>query len=353
MKQSSITCVLISAFLLLLLLCGQASLTKATQTWSIQTVDSTGTVEASTSLALDSGGNPHISYSDYANWGLEYAVWNGSAWSIQTVDSNGTCYFTSLALDSRGNPHISYSDDAPGNLKYASWNGSAWNIQTVDSTGTVGADNSLALDSGGNPHISYSDQTNGGLEYATWNGSAWGIQTIDSTIFVGAYNSLALDSAGNPHISYEANGDLKYAALVSPQTSTSPSTPTPTPLGDFWITVSAGPGGTIDGPSGFTSPGTSPYTYTITPAFGYEIVDVTVDGVSQGKISTYTLTEEGNHEISATFTPTQTLTIIAVGIVVAVVVLVGVLFGVSRVRKQSKPSFAKDSTSLSPPPPPT
>ena len=255
MKQSSRTCVIISAFLLLLLLCGQATLTKATSTWNIQTVDSTGTVEASTSLALDSGGNPHISYQDATRKDLKYATWTGSAWRIQTVDSNGAGYFTSLALD----------------------------------------------------------------------------------------------SAGNPHISYEANGDLKYAALVSPQTSTPTSTPTPTPLGDFWITVSAGPGGTIDGPSGFTSPGTSPYTYTITPAFGYEIVDVTVDGVSQGKISTYTLTEEGNHEISATFAPTQTLTIIAVGIVVAVVVLVAVLFAVFRARKRTKLSVAKDSASLSPP----
>jgi len=141
-----------------------------------------------------------------------------------------------------------------------------------------------------------------------------------------------------------------FAALVSAQTQS--PTPTPTPLADFWVTVSAGPGGTIDGHSGFTTPDEFPCTYTITPAFGYEITDVTVDGVSQGKISTYTLTEEGNHEISATFTPTQTPTIIAVGIVVAVVVLVGVLFGVSRVRKRSKPSFTKDSTSLSPPPPP-
>lgn len=138
-------------------------------------------------------------------------------------------------------------------------------------------------------------------------------------------------------------------AINGVSTSTPTSTPTPTPLADFWITTSAGPGGTISGGGGFTTPGTS-YTFTITPNFGYQILDVTVDGVSQGKISTYTLTNiQSNPEISATFAPTQTLTIIAVGIVVAVVVLVAVLFAVFRARKRSNPSFAKDSPSLSPP----
>jgi hypothetical protein len=168
-----------------------------------------------------------------------------------------------------------------------------------------------------------------------------------------------LDSSGNPHISYsdegfDINAGLKYAALVSPQTSTPTSTPTPTPLADFGITASAGPGGTIspEGEGLFAYPGGS-YTFIITPDFGYRILDVTVDGVSQGNISTYTLTNiQSNHEISATFAPTQTPTIVvAVGVVVAVVVLVGVWFGVSRARKRSKPSFAKDSTSSYPLPP--
>jgi S-layer protein (TIGR01567 family) len=166
--------------------------------WNIQTVDSTQYAGEFSSIALDSSGNPHISYYDGYNGMLKYANWTGSAWSIQTIDSGGY-YGSSIALDSSGNPHISYNDGYPNNdLKYAKWTGSTWSIQTVDLGGSVGF-TSLALDSSGNPHISYSDGYNGKLKYANWTGSAWSIQTIDSA---GYYSSIALDSSGNPHISY-------------------------------------------------------------------------------------------------------------------------------------------------------
>ena len=101
-------------------------------------------------------------------------------WQLTVVDSTGWIgSYTSLALDSSGNPRISYHGD--NDLKYA-WYDGTWHTETIDSTGTyaVGLYTSLALDSGGNPHISYYDSTNDDLKYAWYDGT-WHIETVDST----------------------------------------------------------------------------------------------------------------------------------------------------------------------------
>jgi hypothetical protein len=75
--------------------------------------------------------------------------------------------YSSITLDKGGNPHISYFDQLNNDLKYARWDSSAWTIQTVDSTGNIGMYTSIALDKDGNPCISYLDYGNGDLKYAT------------------------------------------------------------------------------------------------------------------------------------------------------------------------------------------
>jgi hypothetical protein len=70
----------------------------------------------------------------------------------------------------------------------------------------------------------------------------------------------------------------------------------------YTITASAGTGGTIS-PSGAVNVDRgSNQTFTITSNTGYHITDVTVDGTSQGVISSYTFTNvTTTHTISATF----------------------------------------------------
>ena len=72
----------------------------------------------------------------------------------------------------------------------------------------------------------------------------------------------------------------------------------------FTITASAGTGGSIS-PSGAVSVDYGANkTFTITPNSGYAILDVMVDGVSQGAITTYTFSNvTANHTISAAFSP--------------------------------------------------
>jgi hypothetical protein len=69
------------------------------------------------------------------------------------------------------------------------------------------------------------------------------------------------------------------------------------------ITASAGPGGSI-APSGSVNVACgADQTFTITPDTGYTVLDVKVDGVSQGAITSYTFFNvTADHTIEATFT---------------------------------------------------
>jgi hypothetical protein len=206
--------------------------------WSIEFVDLTpewGETRLSgwdTSIALDSDGNPHISYYNLLapSWGrLKYAKWTGTEWIKEVVDEAGgygsdtsVGQYTSIALDSDDNPHISYYDKSNSDLKYAKWTGTEWIKETVDQ-GEVGRYTSIALDSNcDNPHISYYDEGNTQLKYAMWTGAGWSIEAVDTgPDAVGMMSSIALDSDGNPHISYydETNLDLKYARAGPPSPS--------------------------------------------------------------------------------------------------------------------------------------
>jgi hypothetical protein len=127
-------------------------------------VDSAGDVGKHTSLALDSGGNPHISYFDDTSNTLKYARLTGTTWLSEMVDYIGEPPYnrgrSSLELDQADVPFISYYDATNGDLNFAHLSGKVWLTQTVDSEGHVGQFTSLALDPGGCPHISYYDVTN-------------------------------------------------------------------------------------------------------------------------------------------------------------------------------------------------
>ncbi|XES77554.1 MAG: hypothetical protein ACBZ72_01445 [Candidatus Bathyarchaeia archaeon] len=196
--------------------------------WNTTTIDSGSFPYWAPSITLDSHDIPHITYFDQTNMDLtekgtlKYATPKGSNWSIQTVD---TPFYSqsSLALDSKGYPHISYTNASNDGLEYTSWDGTAWIKQTVDADWDFHGDCYLGLDSDDKPQIAYfvavGEECD--LKYAVWTGENWSIQLVDSNTASGA---MVLDSSGNPHIAYNrpviwASGnasrtyDLTYATL--------------------------------------------------------------------------------------------------------------------------------------------
>ncbi len=83
----------------------------------------TGDVGESSSIAVDSNGNPHISYYDNSDQKLKHAWKIANIWNNETVDtgSGGNLGgYASLAFDIIGNPHISYHKGTIYDLMYAS-----------------------------------------------------------------------------------------------------------------------------------------------------------------------------------------------------------------------------------------
>ncbi len=199
------------AFLILLVSCLTVPVQAATS-WNVQTVDANGAGVGNgyCPIKLDSGGTPHIAYSDDVEGGFlaMHARWNGSGWSTQEIASG---YVTDIALDAHNNPHILYETGVYGGLMYAVWTGSNWGIQTVSTNRTVYA--SLALDSSGNPHAAYSDGTS--VKYASRNNSTWTIQTVDTAAEIPFQVYLALDSNDIPSILYSLGDHVKLAVWAS------------------------------------------------------------------------------------------------------------------------------------------
>jgi Ca2+-binding RTX toxin-like protein len=208
--------------------CTDANCAGAKSRWTVDAA--ADDVGSHTSLRLDGSGNPVISYFDATNGDLEVVHCNdancgGLDEQIASVDGTGDVgRTTSLALDVAGNPVVSYYDATNGDLKVAHCNdalcaGANEHIVTVDSNGDVGLFTSLRLDASGNPVISYYDQTHGDLKLAHCSdpdcaGGNETVFTVDTSVqTTGRHTSLALDGAGNPVIAYrdQSSRTLKLA----------------------------------------------------------------------------------------------------------------------------------------------
>ena len=144
-------------------------------TWTNSLIQHVGSFGGVGGLRIDSSGRPHVSYcantnsSTYTCNELRYAYLSRGVWYISVVDSgNAVGNFSSLALDAGNNPSISYYADHT--LRYA-WRVCGemfcmWYTETVDSQGDTGGYTSLAVGTDGSLHISYYSATGANLRYA-------------------------------------------------------------------------------------------------------------------------------------------------------------------------------------------
>ena len=88
--------------------------------WQMEIVAPGYFAQGSTAVALDAFDRPHISFrGDPPNHGLMHAVRGETGWVVEAIDHAFTGEYSSLALDAGANPHISYYDYRYGDLRYA------------------------------------------------------------------------------------------------------------------------------------------------------------------------------------------------------------------------------------------
>lgn len=276
--------------------------------WFTESVTSMWIYGHYNSLALNSNGQPRISYYEYnpiTDTGiLKYTKRSPTGtWQTSTVDDSGNVgLWNSIATDSLGNPYISYNV-YDGALKFAYWKDNQWVIETVDSFASVAS--KILLDSSGNPRILYQDYTSGHLKYAYKDSTGWHTSYVDTIQGISRWISFTMSPSGIPSVSYmTANSGLRYANLL-------PFVVNATPLGGSYervqnVTLTSTSGTTIYYTTDGTNPRTSStkikYTGPISVNNSTTINFAAVDSASNWssvKTETYSITDVTGPTVSA------------------------------------------------------
>jgi hypothetical protein len=191
------------------------------QNWRVETVDGDNQSGKFNAIAADAQGHLHVAYGNVSGLigGMRYAFWNGSSWRFEILEGlreNNFGYVgqaSCIAVDQNGIPHVSYMNYTDGTVKYAVRTGGTWSIQAVDRVQHAAYPdrNGIALDEESHPYISYHDAGQGTVRLAYRDGSQWMREVVDGG-GVGFTSSVQVH-AGTIWISYAdmANNGLKVA----------------------------------------------------------------------------------------------------------------------------------------------
>ena len=173
-----------------------------------------GFVPSYISLAIDSTGKAHVSWSE---GGFKYARRDSQDnWTAATsLDASATSgAWSSLAVVGTL-AKVAHYNSASGVFAYIGHERSGWLAPvTVATRGhDVGSCTSLAVDGIGRSHISYFDSTSNSLQYARYNNdSSWFKNTIDSAGTANCFSVMAVNPATNePSVGFIRGGSLWYS----------------------------------------------------------------------------------------------------------------------------------------------
>ena len=198
------------------------------------TLDAVGNVGSASSLQLDSGGNPVISYYDRTNQKIKIlhctnSACSGAQTSSDVADAGCCANRTSLQLDSLGHPVVAFWRNGLAIATCADPNCQTTADVHYPAEGAAGGGPTLALSSSGNPIVAFSAN----VLHCTNKGCS-GVQNpavVDSSEgSAGIGLSMAIDSGGNPVLSYSVLGSgLRLARCGNPQGCGTDTTPDPDP----------------------------------------------------------------------------------------------------------------------------
>lgn len=189
----------------------------------------------STSIALDSSGNPHIVYFNEDDEDVNLAVGTadtggfsasnpGSFLTIAPVLGGEYGQHASVDIDDHDKVHVSFHDSDGDQLAYAAYAGGTWSEQAVvDTIGQLGQWTSIDSwgDYQGQVGIAYTDNGSGNLYFA-YKGigeDEWTTQMVEQGNF--QYASLAFAGPNGAHISYHEPGEGLRYAISNPEPGSS------------------------------------------------------------------------------------------------------------------------------------
>ena len=182
---------------------------------------------AETSIATDSQGFPHVALKvSSLPSSVYYAAKTNGSWTLSRIETNGVSTTgnpgISIAMDTNGNPHVSWLNDdlSYSRLMYATKSGASWVKETIGSAGPCGQ---LLLKPDSTPIAAYFNRHDSPwqLVVAVRSNGVWQRQAVEEnsgTNFLDViYLGVALDKSLNPHLAYCNNWGggamhrLKYA----------------------------------------------------------------------------------------------------------------------------------------------